>query len=264
MKRREKKHIHKKKIRSLYVFYYTIGQDRELIKKEALAEDIKLLNLLKSVHPWAELYSHSYSKVVATFLNMIGWLEPIIEAARSPNRKTAIIAILDELMDGEYDESFNLLNSYTEDERGVFLAFFVATLKNLDALAAFRKSMDELIQEAAFDNEALFNAVLIDRTAVTHPIIAKKISMAELIEDDVFMTELAKSISRQRARRRRHLDETRMMIELIDDVIGIDSLTYEQVAESLIDDLQIFPDTGKDPVEALKKNVQKRRRSRGK
>lgn len=254
----------KQRIRDLYAFYYSTVSDRELLRKEANDEDVDLLDLYKSILPWAGLYSHTHTEVVGSFLSMIGWLDPFIRAAKSPNREEAILAVFDELNNIDEDAELEKLNSFTKEERGVVFALFIATIKNLDALAAFGKTMDELVREAETDNEAIFDAVLIDRTVMTHPTIAKKIKMAELIEDGSFMTDLSKSVSKLRARRRIDLDDTRIMIELIDDVIGIDHITYEQIADSLIDDLQIFPGTGKDPVEALKKNVQKRRRSRGK
>lgn len=254
----------KKQIRDLYAFYYTLNQDRELVAQEALAENKYLLELFKATHPWSELYSYPHVEIVVSFLRKIGWLEPIISAAQSENKTEAIVNLLNDLIDSDLDETFERVESFSDDEKGACFALFFATLGNLDALAAFGKTMDQLVAEAAYDNDALFNAVLIDRSVVAHPLIAKKISMAEMISDESFMTDLAKSISKQRTRRRQYLDESRIMIELINDVFDLDSFTNEQIAETLIDDLQIFPDTGKDPVEAVKKNIQKRNKIRGK
>jgi hypothetical protein len=263
-KKKKKKRPNKKQIRDLYAFYYTLDQDRELVTQEAFAENKELLDLFKTTVPWAALYSRPHVEIAVTFLKMIDLLDPLIDAAKSEDKEQAIISLLNNLMDDDLDETYERLERFTQDEKGICLALFFATMKNVDALAAFGKTMDQLVAEASFDNEALFDAVLIDRTVTSHPIIAKKISMAEMIDDKGFMTDLANSVSRQRTRRRQHLDESRIMIELINDVFGLDSFTYEQIAETLVDDLQIFPDTGKDPVDAVKKNIQKRNKIRGK
>jgi len=260
----KKKKPNKKQLHELYAFYYALNQDREFITNEAFAENRKLLDFFKTVQPWAELYSHPHVAIVVTLLKMIDCLDPIINAAKSTDKTQAIMSVIINLMDNDLDDPFEKFNSLTESERGITFSLLFATLRNLDAMAAFGKTMDQLVTESSFDNEALFNAVLIDRTVVTHPIIAKKISMAEMIGDEGFMTELAKSVSKQRTRRKLYLDESRFMIELINDVFGLDSFTHEQITEVLVDDLQIFPDTGKDPVEAVKKNIQKRNKLRGK
>lgn len=259
-----KKKPNKKQLHELYAFYYALNQDRQFLTNEALAENRKLLKFFKSVQPWAELYSQPCVVIVVTLLKTLGFLDPIIEAAKSKDKTQAIMNFINSLMESDMDEEFERFDSLSDSEKGIIFTLLTATMKNLDAMAAFGRTMDQLVTESSSDNEALFNAVLIDRTVVTHPIIAKKISMAELVGDEGFMTNLAKSVSKQRTRRKVYLDESRFMVELINDVFGLENFTYEQISEVLIDDLQIFPDTGKDPVEAVKKNIQKRNKLREK
>lgn len=261
---RKRKKPNKKQIHELYAFYYSLNQDRECVRTEAFAENRKLLNFFKSVEPWVDLYAHPHVAIVMTLLKMIGCLEQFIDAATSEDKTQAIMKVINDLMESDLDDPFERFESLSESDKAVCFSLLLVTMKNLDALAAFGKTMDQLVAESSCDHEALFNAVLIDRSVVTHPVIAKKICMAEMIGDEGFMTELAKSVSKQRTRRKVYLDESRFMIELINDVFNLDSFTYEQITEVLVDDLQIFPDTGKDPLEAVKKNVQKIKKLRGK
>ena len=265
MKKKKKKPNRKKQIKELYAFLYTLNQDREFVKNAAISENEELLNLFKSTPLWVELYSHTHVEVVITMLSLMGRLDRVIEAAKAINRSQAAIDLVNELMDEDFEnEEIDPLDHLDDRGKGLLFAFCLANIGNLDALAAFRKSMNQLVQEAAYDNEALFNAVLIDRTVVAHPIIAGKIRIAQMIGDESFMAELAKSVSQQRARRRRNLDESRMMIELMDDVFGLDSFTYREIAETLIDDLEILDETGGHQPTRIKKDLYTRNKIRGK
>lgn len=47
----------------------------------------------------------------------------------------------------------------------------------------------------------LFDAVLIDRTVISTPSVAKRLQIAQLMRDESFFNKLSKSITRTRARK---------------------------------------------------------------
>ena len=69
-----------------------------------------------------------------TFLKMIGWLSPIINAAKSEDKTQAIMDLLNDLMENDLDETLESFESFTEDDKGVCLSLFFATMGNMDAI----------------------------------------------------------------------------------------------------------------------------------
>jgi len=227
-------------IRVVHTFLNTMKQDRKFVTQAARDGNEILLSIYNSAPPWAQLYSHSSTEIVVTALTMIGMLERVVHAATSKNKVKAVIELLNEAMSEEFGKELDKLWDSTDlHEKAILASLLFATLGNLDANAAFEKTMDELIDEASSNDIALFKAVLIDPTVVALPHISERIRMAHMRGQKEFIKDLAKSISKRKKRRRVRLDDVRMMLALMDEIVGLDSLTHKEIADTLIDDLDV-------------------------
>jgi hypothetical protein len=252
-------------IREIYAFIYELQQNRKFVTQAAHDGNDVLLIVFKETPPWAHLYFRSSTEIVITALTMIGMLDRMVNAAKAENRVKAVIELLREARSEEFGKELDILWDSTDiNEKSIWASLLFATLGNLDANAAFEQTMDKLVKEAATNDAALFKAVLIDPTVVTLPHISERIRMAHMRTQKKFMKELAGSINKRKKRRRVRLDDMRMMLSLMDEIVGLDSVTHKEIAEALIDDLKLYSNDGEDPEAALKKNVQRSKKSRGK
>jgi len=103
----------------------------------------------------------------------------------------------------------------------------------------------------------------VDRSVVANPIIAMEIGLAVLRQDESFMNLLAKAITRTKPRRDAGLDEARFMLQVIDEIEGLENISNEEIAEYLTNELSIYPSCGSDPEAAIKKLLQRRRKQKG-
>jgi hypothetical protein len=79
------------------------------------------------------------------------------------------------------------------------------------------------------------------------------------------MQLLAKSITLTKPRRKVELDDFRLMVEIIDELAGLRNLRYSDLAQLLVNDLGIYPESRRgDAGEGIKKYLQGREKRKGK
>lgn len=251
-----------------------IGEVREVIRAtEADRNDIdegiakgnkKLLAFLEGVTPWAGLYSLSHEMIIVLFLEIIGEREKISELAEDEDKQDAKMGFFRDLVNrAKDDDLYDEFDELEPEEQGVVMAVFFAMMGNMEGLRRYSLTVSEMISRVKDDHEFLFKAVAVDRSAVCNPIIAKEIGMASFCQDESFMNLLAKAITRTKPIHKPKLDETRFMLEIIEEVQGLDLLSNEHIAEYLQNDLEVYPSDGKDPEAALKKLLQRRNEIKG-
>jgi hypothetical protein len=117
---------------------------------------------------------------------------------------------------------------------------------------------------AAGDDDALFDAVLVDTTAMHAEPIAERIAYATITGDRSFLDKLAKAITKTRAKKpKKDLNDLRFSLALLDDVEALEKMTHLEVHDLLIEDLELHPSPGKDTFSSLRKLIQKRKTQAG-
>jgi len=242
----------------------SLSEDQSEVNREIASGNKKLLAFIQEMHPWAFWYCFSHSVIVALFLDCLGLLEKLVEAVKTGDKKEANMAICRELVSLANDEEFfDDMDSLDKEERAAFLSLFFAMQGNQEGLRRYSQTVSELVRAASKDHEALFKAVSVDRSVVANPFIAKEISLAALRQDESFMNLLAKAITRTKPMRNPRLDDTRFMLEVLNDLEGLDQISNDQIAEYFQNELGIYSSDGKDPEAAIKKLLQRRNQKRG-
>jgi hypothetical protein len=200
-------------------------------------------------------YDYSLAHVIGLFFHHLGLLDFLhkVVTSEEPHKKLALACV----DNAEIDIAFELVS---EEQQLEAMTVTLAIFGHLRALQMYSQPIDRLMARVGEgDDDALFEAVMVDRTVMATKTIAKRIARAQLIDDRSFFDKLAKSITRTKPRRPNpEYDDLRFIIEVIDEAKSISAFTYEQLANVLIDDLQLYPDAGADPVSGLTKFIQKR------
>lgn len=128
------------------------------------------------------------------------------------------------------------------------------------SFSMFSQSLSELVNKAKSDDEALFDAVLVDRSVVGCAPIVQRIQYAQLISDESFMESLSKAMTRTRPRRpAKGHDDLRYMLEAMDDMKMYESATKAELFDIFANDLELYELDGKeDPFSGFKRLLERR------
>lgn len=163
---------------------------------------------------------------------------------------------------GDWDHAFE---STEPEKQQIIISMMMAIASNLQSAQIFSKSIFELLCELdGGDDEALFKAVVVDRSALAIPSVQSRVQLAELMADEVFFDKLAKAIKRTRpARPTPVMDDVRAMLYVLSDVGVLALLTNSEITRLFVDELQIYDDDGRaDPSAAIAKFVQRFKKAR--
>lgn len=248
--------------------FYELDADRLDLASELSGENKKAIELLKLVKPWGELYSHSAAEIVISFFGQIGMLQKLLDLVRSKPTIEEYQAFFEDLWRGDAQElADDRLDRMTDEERGQCFATLFAMTGNMDGLKFYSLSVSELIQLAEDSNpvaakDAILKAVAVDRVALSNSTVAKRIALAQIAQDNSFMHELTRSITRTKPRRKHELDHFRYMAEVIDEAEGLARYSIEELTDVFVNTLQVLPHDATS--DAVKKNFQKRKNPMGK
>lgn len=240
--------------RELYARHHQFNV--EISELPALLEEKrrKVLDILDRVPPWSHWYELSWKKVLGIFLILAGMDEVVIQASKTENPQKYLFEYIDKNPDPINEEDLSA------DDKALLIALFMNVLHQMQSLAIFSESLSDLVEKAKNDDEALLDAVIVDRSVVSCPIFAKRIQYAQLIHDEPFLNQLAKAITRTRPRRpESEHDDLRYMLEAVDEMKEYQGLTMKEKYKLLVVDLELYDMEGKkDPLNGFKRLVERR------
>ena len=254
--------LSRKQLRELYTQIYKIPGEKEDIIRFVGEENSKFIEVFKLMPPWCHYYELEFTQLALFAISCFGFLDTFKRFASTPDPNQSFLDFLSSDADIDIPD-----DELTPEFIAVCLSLLFALIGNFESHGAFHKPLSQLIKEAAEGNdEALFNAVLIDRTVVGVDAINKRIAFAHLIQDESFMNKLAKAITKTRPRRpKREYDDLRYMIEVLDQACGLENLTYEKIYDLLVGDLELYPSGQlKDAFGAFSEILKQRNKAVGK
>ena len=248
-------------LKGFYAHYHDLQNEKQDVY-DINEEDPEIFtSLFNLIQPWSTWYELPWRQSLALFLFLLGIDKDIIKAGNSSDPAQAGLDLLDNA--DNYDVEFD---SFSDEEKGTFLSLLFSVTEQLNALTIYQVSMSELVLKVKNgDDDSLFCAVLVDRSALSSPSIAKRIQRAHFDNDNAFFDKLSKSITRTKPRRpKKELDDVRFIIEVLDESVGLDNLTEKEIYKTIVDDLELYPtDNTKDIFSGLKKLLQRRKKSKG-
>ncbi len=243
--------LSQQQFRELYAAYHQLKQEKADFTNEATKNKARLEELVTKTGSWGIYYEFSYLEILSMFLIASGLADRIKDACTQEDPQQEVI----DLIEGDW-----LPEDLTEEEEALMLGLHFANIGNISGMKMFSQTVSSMIEQVANGNdEALFKAVFTDRASVQAEPIARRICKAQILGDEPFMNLLAKAITRTKpGRPKLNYDDLRFMLEVMDDACDLDNITHSRLYDLVVDDLELYPDDGKDPISSLKKLIQKR------
>ncbi|HSC44088.1 MAG TPA: hypothetical protein VLH17_17520 [Candidatus Binatia bacterium] len=225
------------------------------IRQAALENPDNYVDLIQRCGYWPFYYDYSLAEVVALYFHFLGLLDFLrnILTSDAPHKNLALACVEDSEIDKAFDRA-------PEAKQFEAITVVIALFGHLRCMQMYSQPMNRLMARILEgDDDALFDAVMVDRAVLGAKAVSARIAGAQMMDDRSFFDRLAKAITRTRSRRPNPaFDDLRFMIEVIEEAKSLAAFTYEQLGDVLIDDLQLYPDSGADPVSGLTKIIQKR------
>lgn len=258
----QKARHHFREIRDLY---YRFKSVEDMLESEIDEESKASVEFLQAVHPWVMFYSISAKDLTIMTFIMMGFLEGLEKAAKSEEPIDEFLKFCKEIYDGEHDEEYEeSIKDFTDEEWGIYLAMVFAMLGNIEGMRAYHKPVSRLLVEGETNEKQLLQAIRVDRSVIAHPIVLKKISVAQILDDEPFMNKLAKALTRTIPRGVHDLDDFRYMVEILEEKDGLTTYSYEELADLFINELDVYKEKNHgDGAAAIKKLLQRRKKVMG-
>jgi hypothetical protein len=225
------------------------------IRKAALENPDNYLDIIQRCGDWPFYYDYSVIEVTALYFYFLGLQDFLrnITTSEEPHKELMLACADNTVVDDAFEKA-------PEEKQFEAITVWIALVGHLRAMQMYSQPMDLLMKRVRDgDDDALFDAVMVDRAVMGAGAVSARIAVAQMMDDRSFFDRLAKAITRTRPRRPNPAyDDLRFMIEVIEEAKGLAAFTYEQLGDVLIDDLQLYPDSGADPVSGLTKIIQKR------
>lgn len=240
--------------RELYSRFHQLNNEVDELPDIAREKKEKVEELLRHCFPWSYWYELPWKQSLGVFLILAGLESLIIDAANSDNPHETIFDYLDTDPDPLNEAELS------DEEKSIFISLFMSILHQMRSLSIFSSSLSELVEKAKTDDDALLDAVVVDRSVVSCPSIAQRIQYAQLSDDESFLNKLSKAITRTRPRRpESEYDDLRFMLEALDEMKEYKNATQKQKYELLAVDLELFDtEQNKDAFEAFRKLLRRR------
>lgn len=253
------KKLTEEQLKSTYVDWYGMNAGKEelaQLARDNTPEAKELAALLSYKQLFIELPP---AEIIALCLILAGLGEKPSQWVDSGDPQQSV---QDFFATDEFDTAFDALDSSAQ---GWVLSCTFAIASNMQAVQSCAKSMYELLAEfESGDDEALFTAISIDRTALCVPSAQSRIQLAELVGDEAFFDKLSKAVKKSRpARPNEGLDDMRAMLYVLEDVGALADASNSDLVKCFVDELQIYDDDRKsDPSAAIAKFVQRFKKAR--
>jgi len=246
-------------LKTTYANWYSANTGRDelaSLSRDNIEGAIKFANALQQ-KPLC--FSYSPVQILAGCLIFCGCGDKPKEWAEAADPQQVALEFFE---NGEFDEYFDAL---TDEEQSTALSMIFAVASNLQSAQIFSKSIHELLLDFEHgDDDALFSAIVVDRSVMSMPLAQLRIQLAEIMGDEDFFDKLAKAIKKTRpARPDQRLDDARVILYVLDDVGVLAELTNSELTKCLVDDLQVYDDDGRaDTGAAVAKFAQRFKKAR--
>lgn len=236
-----------------------------MLEPEIDEKNKKAIELAQTIVPWVMFYSIPAKELTIALLYVMGFLEGMELAVKSPDPMDGLLKFCNEIFDSEHDDKFEeATKDFTDDEWSCYLAMVFAMMGNINAMKWYDRPISELLIEAETNEKSLLEAIYVDRSVITHPVVAKKISIAQILGDESRMNKLARALTRTISRGSHELEDFRYMAKILDEKEGLSTYSYEELADLFINELDVYKERAHgDGTAAIKKLLQRRKKANG-
>jgi hypothetical protein len=198
----------------------------------------KLHDLLGDGVWWAPLYEFSMLESLAFLFYVLGETDHIRAMAQNPDPQEALLQEMEAGREIEWDGGPGKAFS-----KGDVIALAMVLQRNVLSIMVYQRSLAALVAEVREGNDrSLFDAVRLDRSVVSCPTVAARISHAELIGEKRFFQRLRNAVKGPQKKHWESYQDLRYSLAVLREM-GFDKLTDAQLEKLLVDVLKVYPKT---------------------
>ena len=213
-------------------------QDAELADVVRAVPKEKLNELLPKDYAWAEIYEFPFIEHMAMLIFALDKVDFIKQAAQAPDPQQVILDDMDTADDEDWNGGWQGMF-----EKKHLIGLAVTLQRTLISIMLYQKTMSTLVEEVRQgSDDALFDAVRIDRSAVACPTFAARICRAELTRDKHFFIRLGKALKGPSKKLWQSYQDLRYALYALRD-LGFDKLSDDQLENLLVHQLKVYPNT---------------------
>ena len=212
------------------------------------ASQQKLREILGEGVWWSPVYELSLSEGLALLVYGLGKVDRLKEALQLPDPHEALLTDLEN--NGEVIWGSEPEGAFTTAQ---IIGLATALQRNVFSIMVYKQSLSSLVAKARDDKEddALLNAIRIDRTVMSCPTGAMRISKAELIGDKHFFIRLKSALKGPSKKHMEAYQDLRYSLAVLRE-LGFDEMSDAQLEHLLVDVLKVY-----SPSFTARKNLRK-------
>jgi len=200
------------------------SQNRALVEL-VRTSPAKVKSILGQYFSWSGIYEHTFNEQIAYLITLLGIHEPIIKACRS---ETPLKSFMEIFQDGGELDSWYELNADKIDKKHL-LWLVIVLQRNILSIMLFHLSIGSLVEQVRQgSDEAFFKAVSVDRSILSTPTFADRLSLAELQNDKQFFIHLRKALKGPSQKHMEAIGDLRYAIVVLRDS-GFDQFTDDEL-----------------------------------
>jgi hypothetical protein len=228
----------------------------------ASAHRNKLEKLLPPDFSWAYLYELEVKEMLILNLASLGLLDKLMQAHRDG------LDLNQYLMDETIRESEteNDESDWSGGHGGVFskadvIAISYATQASSNCVSIYGHYLNELVKQVRDGTDllgnAFFYAISIDRTVLSCPTFAARLSRAEFFGERKFLFRLRKAVKGKPHDALLQHRDLRLVLQLFHEMKILAAFTLEDADLLFIKELKLYQDNGSDPAHSLMRFIQR-------
>ena len=204
---------------------------RDVMQK---APESRWKELLKEDYSWAWIYEFPLVVHIALcmkFFNLVPWLE---EVGKAPDPQQKILDDFGKELSDDFHPDIEVQDG---------LAMMMSISRTVQSILMYGRSLSSLIQEFRDkdDLDSLFKAIKLDRTVVSCPCVADRISKAEIQNDKAFFRRLSNSFKGPSQKEWAGLSGMKFSFNLLRD-FEINDLSDEGLEHLMVHVLDVYKD----------------------
>ncbi len=187
---------------------------------------------------WANHYETPLQKITSDVSRYSGSLHILFKALEQDDPQQYF---LDNYLKDE-TRNHDLANG---EELDVYLLFtsWYALMKSIESIEIYGCSMSRLIEQAkAGDEKSLFNAIRIDRSVATCEFAKRRISIAQVQEDETFFKKLRNALEHPPKKQYQAYDDIRYLLAALGEFGELDKLKPKQLHKLFHTELGLYRD----------------------
>ena len=217
----------------------------------------KLWEILGSEYYWCKIYEYPVPYHFAMFLRAAGIDAEFLETLNSADHATSVVDTFLNLEQEAADSS-----EIKPSDLKILFGVWYSLLKTFDCILNYGLPLDVMVKRASQgDDKSLFNAIRIDRSILSNPLVADRLARAEIERDSAFFSKLSNALKGRSQKSKSEYGVLRYFLYLFNQDGTLDRMTMEERYEVLSLELNLYPSTIEDPARSLQTYIQRWRKA---